>query len=208
MFNLAIDSKLRGCDLVNLRVRDVMHADQILSCAMVVQRKTQRPVQFELTEPTRSAVAAWIETANLKAENYLFPSRLARSPHISTRQYARIMHQWVAAIGLDSTVCGTHSMRRTKATLIYKRTKNLRAVQLLLGRTKLESTVRHLGIEVHDALENSEQTEIGRGLCGRTRASRCESGVVRPLSGRAPNACSRPILLKNCPTVPALTHNS
>jgi site-specific recombinase XerC len=160
LFNLAIDSKLRGCDLVSLRVRDVMHADQVLPRAMVVQRKTQRPVQFELTEPTRSAVAAWIETANLKAEDYLFPSRLAKSPHISTRQYARIVHQWVAAIGLDSTVYGTHSMRRTKATLIYKRTKNLRAVQLLLGHTKLESTVRYLGIEVDDALEISEQTEI------------------------------------------------
>jgi integrase len=98
MFNLAIDSKLRGCDLVNLRVRDVMHADQILPRAMVVQRKTQRPVQFELTEPSRSAVAAWIETANLKAENYLFPSRLAKSPHISTRQYARIVDLWVTAV--------------------------------------------------------------------------------------------------------------
>ena len=160
LFNLAIDSKLRGCDLVNLRVRDVMHADQILPRAMILQRKTQRPVQFELTEPTRSAVAAWIEEANLKAEHYLFPSRLAKSPHVSTRQYARIVHQWVAAIGLDSTVYGTHSMRRTKATLIYKRTKNLRAVQLLLGNTKLESTVRYLGIEVDDVLEISEQTEI------------------------------------------------
>ena len=117
-------------------------------------------MQFELTEPTRSAVSAWIETANLKAENYLFPSRLAKSPYISTRQYARIVNQWITAIGLDSTVYGTHSMRRTKATLIYKRTKNLRAVQLLLGHTKLESTVRYLGIEVDDALEISEQTEI------------------------------------------------
>jgi len=127
---------------------------------MVVQRKTQRPVQFELTEPTRSAVSAWIEMVNLKPEHYLFPSRLAKSPHVSTRQYARIVHQWVASIGLDSTVYGTHTMRRTKATLIYKRTKNLRAVQLLLGHSKLESTVRYLGIEVDDALEISEQTEI------------------------------------------------
>lgn len=127
---------------------------------MVVQRKTQRPVQFELTEPTRTAVAAWIEKANLKPEDCLFPSRPAHSPHVSTRQYARIVHQWVSAIGLDSTVYGTHTMRRTKATLIYKRTKNLRAVQLLLGHTKLESTVRYLGIEVDDALEISEQTEI------------------------------------------------
>jgi len=160
MFNLAIDSKLRGCDLVNLRVRDISHGNQILARAMVVQRKTQRPVQFELTEPTRVAVAAWIAKAMLKTEHFLFPSRLSESPHVSTRQYARIVHQWVAAVGLDSTVYGTHTMRRTKATLIYKRTKNLRAVQLLLGHRKLESTVRYLGIEVDDALEISEQTEI------------------------------------------------
>jgi len=115
MFNLAIDSKLRGCDLVNLRVRDITHGNQILGRAMVVQRKTQRPVQFELTEPTRTAAAAWIEKARLKPEQCLFPSRLADSPHVSTRQYARIVHQWVSAIGRDSTVYGTHTMRRTKA---------------------------------------------------------------------------------------------
>jgi site-specific recombinase XerC len=160
MFNLAIDSKLRGCDLVNRRVRDITHGNQILARAMVVQRKTQRPVQFEITEPTRTAVAAWIEKAKLKPEQCLFPSRLADSPHVSTRQYARILHQWVSAIGLDSTVYGTPTMRRTKATLIYKRTRNLRTVQLLLGHTKLESTVRYLGIEVDDALEISELTEI------------------------------------------------
>ena len=160
MFNLAIDSKLRGCDLVNLRVRDVTHGNQIMARAMVTQRKTQRPVQFELTEPTRSAVSAWIEAAQLKSDQYLFPSRLESSPHVSTRQYARIVHQWVAAVGLDPTAYGTHTMRRTKVTLIYKRTKNLRAIQLLLGHSKLESTVRYLGIEVDDALEISEQTEI------------------------------------------------
>ncbi|MDR3413608.1 MAG: tyrosine-type recombinase/integrase [Formivibrio sp.] len=160
MFNLAIDSKLRGCDLVSLRVRDVTHGNQILSRTMVVQRKTQRPVQFELTEPTRLAVAAWLEMAHLRGDQYLFPSRVVSSPHVSTRQYARIVHHWIEAAGLDSSAYGTHSMRRTKATLIYKRTKNLRAVQILLGHTKLESTVRYLGIEVDDALEISEQTEI------------------------------------------------
>lgn len=160
LFNLAIDSKLRGCDLVSLHVRDIAHGNQILPRAMVIQHKTQRPVQFELTEPTRAAVAAWIEQAHLRGDEALFPSRVNRSPHVSTRQYARIVHQWVAAAGLDSSVYGTHSMRRTKATLIYKRTKNLRAVQLLLGHSKLESTVRYLGIEVDDALEISEQTEI------------------------------------------------
>ena len=160
IFNLAIESKLRGCELVSLRVRGVTHGNQIFPRAMVIQRKTQRPVQFELTEPTRSAVAAWLEKAHLRSDQYLFPSRVASSPHLSTRQYARIVHHWVEAAGLDSSAYGTHSMRRTKATLIYKRTKNLRAVQLLLGHTKLESTVRYLGIEVNDALEISEQTEI------------------------------------------------
>lgn len=160
LFNLAIDSKLRGCDLIGLRVRDITHGNQILPRAMVIQRKTQRPVQFELTEPTRCAVTAWIEKAHLRTDQYLFPSRVTSSPHVSTRQYARIVHHWVDAVGLDSSAYGTHSMRRTKATLIYKRTKNLRAVQLLLGHSKLESTVRYLGIEVDDALEISEQTEI------------------------------------------------
>lgn len=160
MFNLALDSKLRGCDLVRLRVRDVTHGNQIAPRAIIMQQKTQRPVQFELTEPTRTALAAWIVKAKLSSEQFLFPSRLRGSPHLSTRQYARVVSKWVASIGLDPSEYGTHSLRRTKATLIYRRTKNLRAVQLLLGHTKLESTVRYLGIEVDDALEISEQTEI------------------------------------------------
>lgn len=136
------------------------HGGQLLSRTAVIQRKTQRPVQFEMTEPTRTTVAAWIEKAKLKPEDFLFPSRLHRSPHLSTRQYVRIVEQWVAATGLDPSAYGTHSLRRTKVTLIYKRTKNLRAVQLLLGHSKLESTVRYLGIEVDDALEISEQIEL------------------------------------------------
>jgi len=160
LFNLAVDSKLRGCELVNLRVRDVVHGNQILPRAMVVQRKTQHPVQFELTDQTRNAISALIDKATLKSDQYLFPSRSRKSPHVSTRQYARILHRWVSSIGLDPSAYGTHTMSRTKATLIYRRTKNLRAVQLLLGHTKLESTVRYLGIEVDDALEISEQTEI------------------------------------------------
>lgn len=160
LFNLAIDSKLRGCDLVALRVRDVTHGNQVLSRTAVVRKKTQRLVQFELTEPTRTTVATWIAKAKLKPEDFLFPSRLHHSPHVSTRQYARIVEHWVIAAGLDLAAYGTHSMRRTKATLIYKQTKNVRAVQLLLGHSKLESTVRYLGIEVDDALEISEQIEI------------------------------------------------
>jgi integrase len=126
----------------------------------VLQRKTQLPVQFEITSAAREAVQAWIKLAGLKSEDFLFPSRLNESPHLGTRQYARILDSWVDELGLDRLNYGTHSMRRTKATLIYRRTKNLRAVQLLLGHSKLESTVRYLGIEVDDALEISEQTEI------------------------------------------------
>jgi len=160
LFNLAIDSKLRGCDLVSLRVCDVNQGNRVAARAMVLQRKTQRPVQFELTEQTREAVGAWVAKAQLQPEQCLFPSRLRASPHLSPRQYSRIVDQWVASIGLDPTTYGTHTMRRTKATLIYRRTKNLRAIQLLLGHTKLESTVRYLGIEVDDALEIAEQTEV------------------------------------------------
>ncbi len=160
LFNLGIDSKLRGCDLVALKIRDVCHGDQVATRAVVMQRKTQRPVQFEITQATRDALQAWIKLAGLKSEDFLFPSRLHDSPYLGTRQYARILGHWVDKLGVDRTEYGTHSMRRTKATLTYRRTKNLRAVQLLLGHSKLESTVRYLGIEVDDALEISEQTEI------------------------------------------------
>jgi integrase len=160
MFNLAIDSKLRACDLTRLRVQDVCQGAHVGSRAMVMQQKTQRPVQFEITEQTRQSLDAWIRARDLKSSDYLFSSRLHASPHLSTRQYARVVHRWIASIGLDDTAYGTHTMRRTKASLIYRRTKNLRAVQLLLGHTKLESTVRYLGIEVDDALEMAEQTEV------------------------------------------------
>ena len=160
LFNLAIDSKLRACDLLCLRVSDVMVGGRIGSRAMIMQRKTQRRVQFEITARTREAVTDWIQTAELSASSYLFPSQLHNSMHLSTRQYSRMVESWVAGIGLDSTAYGTHSMRRTKASLIYRRTKNIRAVQLLLGHAKLESTVRYLGIEVDDALEIAEQTEV------------------------------------------------
>ena len=160
LFNLAIDSKLRACDLVKLKVRDISHGDRVTSRAIVMQQKTSRPVQFEITEQTRKSIAEWLKLADLKSDNFLFPSRIHESPHLSTRQYARIVNDWVEEIGLDPTSYGTHTMRRTKPTLIYRRTKNLRAVQLLLGHTKLESTVRYLGIEVDDALEIAEQTEV------------------------------------------------
>jgi integrase len=160
LFNLAIDSKLRACDLVTLRVQDICQSGQVAARAIIMQQKTKRPVQFEITEQTRAAVTAWIEQKRLTAGEYLFPSRIRSSPHLSKRQYARILKSWLKEIGLDPRAYGTHSLRRTKASLIYRRTKNLRAVQLLLGHTRVESTVRYLGIEVDDALEIAEQTEV------------------------------------------------
>jgi integrase len=160
LFNLAIDSKLRGCDLVRLQVNDVCAGGRVRDRATIVQKKTGRPVQFEITEQTRASIDDWLSSLAARNRQYLFPSRFREQPHPSTRQYARIVHAWVASAGLDSSAYGTHSMRRTKAAQIYKKTGNLRAVQLLLGHTKLESTVRYLGIEVDDALSISEQVEL------------------------------------------------
>ena len=155
-----MDSKLRGCDLVALRVADVVVAGSVRRRAIIPQRKTGRPVQFGLTEQTRRSAMEWIEAKGLKQDDWLFPSRSKRGAHLSTRQYARLVDKWVALIGLDPSAYGTHSMRRAKVSLLYKKTGNLRACQLLLGHTKLESTVRYLGVEVDDALELSEALEL------------------------------------------------
>ncbi len=160
MFNVAIDSKLRGCDVVRLRVADVYLGDSVRLRTTVVQQKTGRPVPFELTDPTREAIAAWLKKRGLRSGDWLFPSRSHVGDHVTTRQYGRLVDEWVALAGLDSAAYGTHSLRRTKVALIYKRTGNLRACQLLLGHSKLESTVRYLGIEVDDALILSEQTDL------------------------------------------------
>jgi integrase len=160
IFNLAIDSKLRACDLVKLRLDDICSGLRVRQRATIVQRKTGRPVQFEITEQSRISVEAWLPSLRGAGSRYLFPSRLHASPHISTRQYARLVHRWVESIGLERAAYGTHTMRRTKAAQIYRKTGNLRAVQLLLGHTKLESTVRYLGIEVDDALNIAEQIEL------------------------------------------------
>ena len=160
LFNLAIDSKLRGCDLVALRVCDLAREGGLGARAQIIQRKTGKTVQFELTDQTRRAIMDWINRRRLTREDYLFPSRQRPETHLSTRQYARIVKRWVASAGLQPSDYGTHSMRRTKPTLIYRRTHNLRAIQLLLGHTKLGSTVRYLGIEVEDALALSEETEV------------------------------------------------
>ena len=159
LFNLAIDSKLRACDLVKLKVCDISHGYEILQRATILQQKTCSPVQFEITANTRESLVDWIKFKELSINDYLFPSMAKLSEHIGTRQYARIVEEWISQIGLNKADYGTHTMRRTKASLIYRRTKNLRAVQLLLGHTKLESTVRYLGIEVDDAIEMAELTE-------------------------------------------------
>jgi len=159
LFNLAIDSKLRGCDLVAIRVDDVAPNGHAIERATVRQRKTGRPVRFELTEQTRQAVNEYLAASGRKPGDYLFSGR-RYGQSMTTRQYARLLSEWLVGIGLDPHVFGTHSLRRTKATLIYRRTGNLRAVQLLLGHTKIESTVRYLGIDIDDALAISEQVEI------------------------------------------------
>ena len=160
MCHVAIDSKLRGCDLVRWRVSDIHLGDSIRLRTTIVQQKTGRPVPFELTEPTREALAPWLQHRKLRSSDWLFPSRSRPGDHLTTRQYGRLLDDWVALIGLDPAAYGTHSLRRTKVALLYKRTGNLRACQLLLGHSKLESTVRYLGIEVDDALVLSEQTDL------------------------------------------------
>jgi integrase len=160
MFNLAIDSKLRGCDVVALKVEDIAPNGYAIDRAMVRQKKTGRPVKFELTDQTRQAVDDYLRAVGNKPGEFLFTSRRDPGRFVSTRQYARLVADWIASIGLDPRVFGTHSLRRTKATLIYRRTGNLRAVQLLLGHTKIENTVRYLGIEVDDALAIAEQVDV------------------------------------------------
>ena len=160
MFNLAIDSKLRGCDVVALKVEDVAPNGYTIDRATVRQRKTGRPVKFELTDQTREAVDDYLRATGKKPGEFLFTGSSRSDQSMTTRQYARLVSRWVASIGLDAKLFGTHSLRRTKATLIYRRTGNLRAVQLLLGHTKIESTVRYLGIEVDDALAIAEQIDV------------------------------------------------
>ncbi len=160
MFNLAIDSKLRGCDVVALKVEDVAPNGYTVDRATVRQKKTGRPVKFELTDQTRQAVDEYLRSAGKKPGEFLFTSRRAIGRCLTARQYARLVSEWVASIGLDPRTYSTHSLRRTKVTLIYRRTGNLRAVQLLLGHTKIESTVRYLGIEVDDALTIAEQIDV------------------------------------------------
>jgi integrase len=160
MFNLAIDSKLRGCDVVTIKVEDVAANGYTANRATVRQKKTGRPVRFELSEQTRQAVDDYLKVAKKRPGEFLFTGRHGPARSMTTRQYARLVSGWISRAGLDPRLFGTHSLRRTKATLIYRRTGNLRAVQLLLGHTKIESTVRYLGIEVDDALAIAEQVDV------------------------------------------------
>ncbi len=160
LFNTAIDSKLRGRDLVRLQVADVFAAGQVKERTSVLQSKTQKPVKFELTEGTRKSIAQWLKDPRMTGQEFLWPGRFHEPVHISTRQYARLVRDWVQSIGLEPSAFGTHSMRRTKVAQIYRKTGNLRAVQLLLGHTKMDSTVRYLGVELEDALAISEAVEL------------------------------------------------
>ena len=160
LFDMALDSKLRGCDVVSLRLADIVAAGALRSRAIVIQQKTGRPVQFEITEQARRSLADWLRVRRGEIDGWLFPSRMVEGAHLSTRQYIRLLKGWVALIGLEPAAYGTHSLRRTKVAMLYRKTGNLRACQLLLGHTKLESTVRYLGVELDDALALSEALEI------------------------------------------------
>jgi integrase len=180
LFNLAIDSKLRGCDLIRLQVDDVCAGGRVRDRGTVIEKKTGRPVQFEIMEQTRASIHDWLSKVELRNGRYLFPSRFRAQPHLSTRQYAGIVHAWVESAGLDSSAYGTHSMRRTKAAQIYRKTGNLRAVQLLLGHTKLESTVRYLGIEVDGSPDGSRQTAMYTARAVSACDLAATSSPVRP----------------------------
>ena len=160
LFDLAIDSKLRGCDLVKIKIGDIVSGSDIRTRAIVIQQKTGKPVQFELTADVRASLLAWLERRGGTVHDYAFPSRVDHVGHHSTRQYARLVDEWVDAVGLRRAEYGTHTLRRTKASMIYKATGNLRAIQILLGHTKIENTVRYLGVDIEDALILAERTEI------------------------------------------------
>ena len=160
LFDFAIDSKLRGCDVVKVRIGDLVTGSVVRNRAIVIQQKTGKPVQFELLEPARGSILTWLERRGGLLEDFAFPSRTDHADHLSTRQFARLVDEWVTGVGLRREDYGTHSLRRTKASIIYKATGNLRAVQILLGHTKIESTVRYLGVDVEDALTLAEGTEV------------------------------------------------
>ena len=137
-----------------------MRDDPVRERVSVIQSKTKRPAQIELYRNTRETIDALIKSTEMLGGRFMFPSRIHDRPLISTRQYGRLVRDWVAAIGPERSRHGTHSLRRTKAAEIYRKTGNLSAVQLLLGHTKVDSTVRYLGVELEDALSIAEQNDI------------------------------------------------
>lgn len=159
MFNLAIDSKLRGCDLIGIRIEDVLVGSTVRDRASIIQKKTKALVQFEIGLRSRAALYAWIRLFG-KNRGPLFPSRKYPDRPLTVRSYARIVDSWVLFAGLEPGLYGTHTLRRTKATVLYRQTGNLRAVQLLLGHKSIENTVRYLGVDIDDALELSGQMDI------------------------------------------------
>ncbi|MCA1405073.1 tyrosine-type recombinase/integrase [Ensifer sp. IC3342] len=180
LFDLAIDSKLRGCDLVKIKIGTLVTGQEIRTRAMVIQQKTGRPVQFEITAEVRASLLAWLQRRGGTIDDFAFPSRVDHSDHLSTRQYARLVDEWVTAIWLRCEDYGTHSLRRTKAAMIYKATGNLRAIQILLGHSKIENTVRYLGVDVEDALELAEHTEPVLGDAVRAAASSTRGSGYAP----------------------------
>ena len=160
LFDLAIDSKLRGCDVVKVRIGELVSGGQIRTRAIVIQQKTGRPVQFELLEPARTSIAAWLERRGGRLDEYALPSRINHTDHLRTRQYARLVDEWATGIGLRREDYGTHSLRRTKVSIIYKATGNLRAVQILLGHTKIESTVRYRVLMWRTRSNSPKGTEV------------------------------------------------
>ncbi len=159
LLNLAIDSKLRSCDLLRLKIRDISSGGVIQNRVLYRQSKTDREVQFEITSRTAQSLATWIVQNNLAPSDFVFPSDRNQSKAMSYSCYLKIIRRCASQLGYDPYLYGTHSMRRTKATLIYAKTKNIRAVQLLLGHVKLDNTVRYLGVEIDDALNISENID-------------------------------------------------
>jgi len=159
LLNLAIDSKLRASDLLPLRVCDISSQERMFARVKLIQQKTDVEVQFEVTARTQQSLMKWIFVAALKTSDYLFPSLRRNEQPISYSYYRSLDRSWASNIGLDPNLYGTHSMRRTKATLVYAKTKDIRAVQLLLGHTRVDNTIRYLGVELEDALTLSESTD-------------------------------------------------
>jgi site-specific recombinase XerC len=144
LFDLATDNKMRGCDIVKMKIGDIAAGGAIRNRAQVMQQKTNRPVQFKLMTEARQTLLTWLNRRGGSHDDFIFPSRVNYIGHLSTRHYARLVYEWVGAV------------RGTKASLIDKATGNLRAIQILLGHSNIESIVRFLGVDVDDAIAHRD----------------------------------------------------